>query len=104
MLTNTSSMCIAVVLAAASTITLTGNASAAPPCGKHDDITKALTSKYQESRRAMGVIQQQAVMEIFMSPKGSWTLLVTGIDGNTCIMAAGQDWLEMPLVVAGRES
>lgn len=85
-------------------MTLIGNASAAQPCGKHDEITKTLTSRYQESRRAMGLIQQQAVMEIFMSPKGSWTLLVTGLNGNTCIMAAGQDWQEIPIAIAGSDS
>lgn len=77
-----------------------GNASA-NTCGKHDDIIKALSVKYQEARRIMGVIDQRAVMEIYMSPKGTWTVLVTDTSGNSCITAAGEDYQEVKPAVVG---
>ena len=52
----------------------------------------------------MRVVSARMVMEIFMSPKGTWTILVTAITGTTCITASGEDWQEMLATVAGRES
>ena len=79
-------------------------ASAAAPCGSHDTVAKQLTTKYKEARRIMGVINAKAVMEIFMSPQGTWTVLVTDTSGTTCIIATGQDWQEVPIALAGLDS
>ena len=73
-------------------------ASAATKCGAYSDVTKLLTDKYQENRRALGVINDKAIMEVFISPKGTWTMLVTDRSGLSCILAAGESWDEMPSV------
>ena len=52
----------------------------------------------------MGVINAQTVMEIFMSPKGTWTVLVTDTTGTSCMTASGEDWQEVPVTVAGLDS
>ena len=39
-----------------------------------------------------------------MSPKGTWTVLVTDTSGTACITASGEDWQELPVTVAGLES
>ena len=94
----------AAVLAAVSLFCTAGVASAAAPCGRHDAVAKTLNTKFKEARRIMGVVNAHAVMEIFMSPQGTWTVLVTDTTGTTCIIATGQDWQEVPIEMAGLDS
>ncbi len=94
----------AAVLAAVSLFGTAGVASAATPCGSRDAIAKSLTTKFKEARRAMGVVNARSVMEIFMSPQGTWTVLVTDTTGTACVIATGQDWQEVPLEIVGLDS
>ena len=71
-------------------------------CAAHDDVTTRLGESYQEKQQAFGLIGEKAIVELFVSAKGSWTIIVTGTDGNTCILAAGEGWESIP-VVAGPE-
>ncbi len=97
------SLSFAAVLTAASLIGLSGEA-AAMQCANHDNMAKALTGKFKEARRAMGVVNSTAVMEIFMSPQGTWTVLVTDTRGIACIAASGDEWQDVPVAVVGLES
>ena len=101
MFAQTRSLSFAAVLAVASLFNLSGGASAAEQCGSHDDVAKLLTARFKETRRAMGVVSSTAVMEIFMSPQGTWTMLVTGTNGISCITATGEEWQDVPVAVAG---
>jgi hypothetical protein len=101
----TRSLSLAAVLAAGFAPNFAAAAETSPAaCGAHDKIVEALKAKYQEERRVMGVINQQTVMEIFMSPKGTWTVLVTDTTGTSCMTASGEDWQEVPVTVAGLNS
>jgi hypothetical protein len=83
---------------------LTGLASpseAQGRCGPHGEIVKVLNGKYKENRRALGLINDKAMMEVYLSAKGTWTMLVTDQAGITCILAAGDAWDEVPLLVQG---
>ena len=84
--------------------TLATGASAATQCGNHDEVVKVLASKFKESRHIMGIVNSRVVMEIFTSPQGTWTMLVTNTTGTSCITAAGENWQESPATVAGLES
>jgi hypothetical protein len=81
---------LAVILAYA------GSANAAIQCGGHKRIIEALAGKYSEAPKAIGTVGQKRVMEVYVSKAGSWTILVTSADGNSCIVAAGQDWEDVP--------
>ena len=70
-------------------------------CAPHGDVVKVLAGKYQESRRAAGLISEKAVLELFTSPKGTWTMLVTDQRGVTCIIAAGDAWDDAPRLAQG---
>ncbi len=62
-------------------------------CGERAKLVKFLQGKYSERPRAVGVSGSgKAVMEVYTSEKGSWTLLMTMTNGKTCIMAAGHSW------------
>lgn len=66
-------------------------AAAMPRCGAHDAIVAQLAERYGESRKAIALDGANQVVEVFASDDtGSWTLLVTRADGQSCLLAAGQ--------------
>ena len=73
-------------------------------CAPHEDIVKVLNAKYQESQRAIGLINKKAMMEVYISVKGTWTVIVTNETGMSCVMAAGEAWDEMPATALGPAS
>lgn len=75
---------------------VSGAKAQAPNCGPHDEIIKVLTDKYQEHLRSLGMINDKAVMEVYRSSKGTWTFIVTNNAGLTCIVAAGDNWDDVP--------
>jgi hypothetical protein len=79
-------------------------AQAQEQCAPRDQVIKVLNAKYQESQRALGLINERAMMEIFISQRGTWTMVVTNDAGVTCVLAAGEAWDEMPTKVLGPSS
>ncbi|MGI9357230.1 MAG: hypothetical protein ACR2PF_18995, partial [Rhizobiaceae bacterium] len=61
-------------------------------CGPHDKMTDLLGKRYIQKRTGYGVIQQHFIIEVYVSDRGSWTILRTDRLGNTCIMATGHSW------------
>ena len=63
------------------------------PCAAHDKIAEALASQYGEEAHAMGLAQDDTVMELYASPQtGTWTLAVTMPNGMTCLVATGKNF------------
>lgn len=61
-----------------------------PQCGSRDQVTALLADRYGETRRAVGLAGQQAVMELYASEAtGTWTITFTQPDGQMCLMASG---------------
>jgi hypothetical protein len=104
MFAQTCSLSLVAALAAISLVSIAGKAEAAPQCGNHDKIIEVLGNKFKETRRVMGVVNAKAVMEIFMSPQGTWTILITDTSGLSCITASGEEWQDVPITVAGLDS
>ncbi len=70
-------------------------AVAMPHCGSRDDVVSTLVDQYDETHRASGLESETGLMEIWASETdGSWTILLTRPDGQTCVMATGSYWLE----------
>src|SRR5262245_12523684 len=86
--------------------TLPANAQAQgqEQCGPRDQVVKVLNAKYQESQRALGLINEKAMMEVYISSRGTWTMVVTNDAGISCVLAAGEDWDELPLKALGQSS
>lgn len=61
-------------------------------CASRADMVQALGETFQESQTAQGVINPDVVMEVFVSEQGTWTILATGTDGNSCVISAGEGW------------
>lgn len=92
-------MTIAVALAA-----LTTTSAFAGPCGKHEEFARTLGTKFGENRQSLGIANGAQVFELFVSAKGTWTLLATDTKGQSCVVAAGEAWQEARKVFAGLES
>ena len=76
-------------------------ATATPPpvptaCGPRADVLAALESQYGERSTAFGLADGDVVIEITVSPAGTWTMLATGPDGLSCVILAGEGWMEAP--------
>ena len=65
-------------------------------CANRADMVKVLAKRYGEKPRAIGVANPTAVIEIFTSKNGTWTILLTKPDGASCIVSAGESWEEAP--------
>ena len=60
-------------------------------CAPREVVVERLNEAYGESRQSMGLAANNAVVEVFASDtSGSWTITVTGPNGVTCLIAAGQ--------------
>ncbi len=81
-----------------------GMVATAPPvsaqpttCGPRDRIVGQLSEKYGEIRQGAGLRSATQILEVWSSKKtGSWSVLITDSNGVSCIMAAGQNWVENP--------
>ena len=91
-------------LALVSLSLLSGGAQAAVQCGPHDKIAEVLGTRFQETRQALGLTGNIAVVELYVSERGTWTLTTSDVAGLTCIVASGEDWQDFPRKVAGLES
>jgi hypothetical protein len=60
-------------------------------CGKYESFVENLKLKYQEISIAKGVAGG-LIVELFVSPKGSFTILAVNPNGPTCIIAGGEGW------------
>lgn len=61
-------------------------------CAPREDLVSQLGFQFDERQKAVGLLGEQAVMEVYASDQGSWTILTTDIEGNSCIIAAGEGW------------
>ncbi len=69
-------------------------------CADRAAMVKSLSDTYRENPTAVGQIDGNAVIEIFVSEKGSWTILATRTDGKSCVVSAGEGW-EVNLAALG---
>ena len=76
------------LLAVAGTLGFAGS----PACGARNDIVKKLSETYHESPQSVGIVNKNAVIEVFVSEKGTFTIIASGTDGMSCILTVGDDW------------
>ena len=66
-------------------------------CGPRNGLADQLKQRFGETRQALGVSTDgQRIVELFMRPGGSWTIVVTDIHGRSCILFAGENWTQAP--------
>ena len=67
-------------------------------CGDRGEVVNELSRQYAETPMAVGQVDGNAVVEIFVSESGTWTILATGTDGVSCIVSAGEGFESTTLV------
>jgi hypothetical protein len=67
-------------------------------CSERSNIVSELEQNFKESATAVGMVDNNAVVEVFVSDSGSWTILATGTDGQSCIISAGEGWESTQMV------
>ncbi len=72
--------------------------AAGAQCAEHTQLVGLLAKKYSEDPIVMGSVNDERYMQLFVSPTGSWTILVTQTDGLACILAAGQNLEKAPRI------
>ena len=74
--------------------------SAQPICASHDAAKEQLQKKFHEQVVGRGLTTRgNAMFELFVSEKGSWTLVVSQPNGRSCIFASGENWQQLTLLV-----
>ena len=66
-------------------------------CQSRADLVAKLQGVFGETRQAFGIAGRGAVVvELYASPGGSWTIIMTTPEGRACGVASGQDWQTDP--------
>jgi len=64
-------------------------------CEDRTVVLRQLSSRFREAPVAMGLATNGAVLEVLSSGEGtSWTIILTGADGISCVLATGESWQE----------
>ncbi len=67
-------------------------ATAQAVCGPHGEVVKKLEGDFKEARAGLGLAGNGGLVELYVSEKGGWSVLVTRPNGMTCLVAAGENW------------
>lgn len=81
---------------AAVILLVAGAAMAQTMCGLRDAIVKNLEQTYSEESVAIGLASNGGLIEVFASPSGSFTIILTQTNGFSCVMATGEDFEPRP--------
>ena len=65
-------------------------------CGERGAIVASLEKTYSEAPVSMGLGSNGAIIEILASPSGTFTIILTRPNGLSCVMAAGENWEDLP--------
>ena len=76
-------------------------AAASFACGPHAEIVKELETRFEERHQSIGLASNGAVIEVFTSSTGSWTIPMTFPNGQSCMLAVGEDWQSVPVPPVG---
>lgn len=74
------------------------------PCAPYGQMSADLATKYGERVVGAGLDTPQSMVQLFVSPSGSWTIVSVDTNGLTCIRAAGNSWESIDLPEDGEES
>ena len=66
-------------------------------CGPHNTVVMLLRQYYSEQVQALGITSTGELVEIFVSPRGTWTVVMTTPSGPSCLVTAGVDWQMVPM-------
>lgn len=85
---------------------LSGPAWGQTPCGDRAELLGVLAKDYGERPALRAIDAGGRVLEIVVSPSGSWSMLVTRPGGPTCLSGSGEafEFTPRPVAMPGRPS
>ena len=66
--------------------------AANPPCGPRYKMVEVLLKTYGEKPIGRGVTSKNTMVEIFTSPDGTFSVVITLPSKQSCIVSAGKRW------------
>ena len=70
-------------------------------CGPRSVVVANLEKGYSERPISMGLASNGAIIEVFVSEKGTFTIVMTRPNGLSCLMVAGENWEDLPTRMTG---
>ena len=68
------------------------NSAIVSTCGERQMVLGSLKKDYKEVQDAIGISNGGGLIEVFVSPRGSFSITVTSPNKITCIISAGENW------------
>jgi len=65
-------------------------------CGTRPDVVNKLDQTFSEKPVSMGLSSSGAVVEVFASPVGTFSIVITLPDGVSCLVSTGEGWENIP--------
>lgn len=67
--------------------------AASANCADRGQVIGRLQTKFHEVQSGAGLQSQQTIIEVWYSPDTrTWTILASGTNGISCILASGTNW------------
>ena len=88
-------------LIAASALYLSASSAKAEQfCAPRDRAVVQLEKQFEELVSGRGLAENgKRMIELLVSEKGSWTVLISGPNGRSCVMASGENWQGIKVLV-----
>ncbi len=65
-------------------------------CGDRSEFVFKLQNGYAEKPVSLGLTLNGSMIEVFASDNGTFSVLVTKPGGTSCMVAAGENWQNVP--------
>ena len=65
-------------------------------CAGRHALRDNLAPHHEEAPAARGLAASGQVLELLVSPTGSWSIIISHPTGRSCLMGAGQAWQTLP--------
>ena len=75
-----------------------------PPCGPRAIVIEQLARDFGEVVVSRGLASNGTMLELLVSPQGTWTMLISLPNGHSCFGAAGEMWEAVEPRDKGRKS
>jgi len=70
-------------------------------CGQRAGVVESLQQKFSEQPVSMGLANNGAMIEVFASHTGTFTIMMTQPNGLSCLIAAGENWENLKTALSG---
>ena len=86
---------IAIAVTALTTVVLASRpADAQQVCLLHEAAQEQLSERFHEDVAGRGLASNgKSMVELYTSEDGSWTLVVTDVEGRSCVIGSGVGWI-----------